>query len=405
MTKTSTAVKKTKHQLLFNRTLIFVCLGAILTSATISLYLFSRDNGSVQNLSNSHVAQTLPSALQCAEDLPVNVLVGQVLMVGLPADEMSNQASMFRQYHVGGAVLMSSPANPSDGSIKSFKSASHSIPLLISTDEEGGNVQRFETLGSLPSPQAVANSLSTDQAQQIISEHAARLKSVGVDMVLGPLADVSPTAGDGPLGSRAFSSDPYTVGRYDLAYIKGWQSAGLLPTLKHFPGMGSASANTDYQTATTPPLTSLKQRDFVPYEELTGKGAVVMVGNQNVPGWFDGPASLSPVVDNYLRNKLGYSVNLIITDSLDATAITSQSTLPDAVVDAIAAGNDMALIVGGDPYAITTKSNRSYISQSESELERAVKSGRISKQQLAMSVVRKLAAQKIPACSVTPSDF
>jgi beta-glucosidase-like glycosyl hydrolase len=94
-----------------------------------------------------------------------------------------------------------------------------------------------------------------------------------------------------------------------------------------------------------------------------------------------------------------------MTDSLDATAITSQSTLPDAVVDAIAAGNDMALIVGGDPYAITTKSNRSYISQSESELERAVKSGRISKQQLAMSVVRKLAAQKIPACSVTPSDF
>jgi beta-N-acetylhexosaminidase len=403
MTKKMNSVEGTKRNLLSKWGLISACLTIILTAAFIANHQLSHGNSSSPHPTNIRTVQSLPSNLQCAEELPVSVLVGQVLMVGLPANQMTDQASMFRQYHVGGVVLMSSPTNSSDGSIKSFKSASLPLPLIISTDEEGGLVQRFKSLGTLPSPQVVANTMSTRQVQQLIGRHATKLKSVGIDMVLGPLADVAPTNAAGALGSRVFSSDPYTVWQYDLAYIKGWQSAGLLPTIKHFPGMGSASANTDYQTATTPPLSLLKQRDFVPYRKLAGEGAAVMVGNQNVPGWFSGPASLSPVVDKYLRNTLGYSASLIVTDSLAAAAITSQYTLPNAVVDAIAAGNDMALIVGPDTSAITTQSNQNLINRSELALKQAVTIGRISKQHLAMSVVRKLAVQKISACSVMAS--
>ncbi len=360
--------------------------------------------GSVVGIASAKVTNSLssePAAEQCIDNLPTSFLAGQVLMVGIQAEGMSNQASVFKRYHVGGAVLMTAPSNPYDGSIKRFKRAAgrRGDPVLISTDEEGGEVQRFSAIGALPSPMQVANTLRPSQAQKLITQHGRKLKDVGVDMVLGPLADVAPRQGYGPLGDRVFSSNPQVVSAYDRAYVRGWQAAGLLPTLKHFPGMGSASGNTDYQPAITPSLSSLKQRDFVPYKKLAKSGTAIMVGNQTVPGWLKGPASLSPLVDRYLRKTLGYQNNLVVTDALNAAAVTHAVSETQAVVDAIAAGNDMALIVEGSN---DTASNAKLIKQLEAGLEKAVWSGAIPKPQLADSVLRKLTAQHIAACSIKP---
>lgn len=297
---------------------------------------------------------------------------------------------------------MTSPADPYDGSIKLFKSdaGSKGIPLLISTDEEGGMVQRFQTLGTLPAPADAAKQFSPNQMEEIIAKHGAKLKSIGVDMVLGPLADVALAQDESPLGSRVFSANPQIVSVYDKAYVRGWQSAGLVPTLKHFPGLGSATGNTDYQPAVTPPLSVLKQHDFIPYKELADSGMAVMVGSQNVPGWFSGPASLSPIVIQYLRQNLGYKNNLIVTDSLDANAVTSTVSVPDAVVKAVAAGNDIALIVDPDVGRITAAENAAIIKNAEAALEKAVANGAITKRQLAQSTARKLAAQGASACEL-----
>lgn len=345
------------------------------------------------------VRPPVKNAEQCVASLPVSFLAGQTLMIGIQSEDMSSQAAIFKRYHVGGAVLMDAPSNPYDGSIRRFKKAagSRGDKVLISTDEEGGEVQRFSSLGVIPAPQQVADTLSPSQAQKLIAHHGVKLKDAGVDMVLGPLADVAPHRGSGTLGDRIFSSNPDVVSAYDRAYVRGWQAAGLLPTLKHFPGMGSASGNTDYQSATTPPLSSLKRRDFVPYKKLAKSGTAVMVGNQNVPGWFRGPASLSPKVDRYLRTTLGYQNNLVVTDALNAAAISQVSSEAHAVVDAIAAGNDMALIVEASN---NPGSNAELIKHLEAGLEKAVSGGTIPKQQLVESVLRKLTAQHINACSL-----
>jgi beta-N-acetylhexosaminidase len=360
-----------------------------------------------QAFAPAHPIDRTPVALtqtQCAEKLPVDILAGQVLMVGLPGDQLSKQAAIFRKYHVGGAVIMSSPADPHDGTILAFKQngGNPGNPLLIATDEEGGIVQRFQDLGTLLAPADVANTYTTAQAEAMVAQHGTKLKAVGIDMVLGPLADVAPAQGTSALGNRVFSSNPDAVGSYAAAYMQGWQAAGLLPTLKHFPGMGSATGNTDFQPATTPPLASLKQRDFLPYVQLASSGTAVMIGNQNVPGWFPGPASLSPVVNAYLRNTLGYQDNLVVTDSLDTAAVASVDSVPTAVVKAIVAGNDMAIIVAPNADSITQNLNLGFIRQSELALERAVQSGALSKHQLAVSVARKLTAQHILACSLAP---
>lgn len=345
-----------------------------------------------------------PTPMQCVAKLPTDFLAGQVVMVGLPAGQMSVQTAMFTKNDIGGAALMTSPANPYDGSITSFKKSAGSlgVTLLIATDEEGGVVQRFSTLGALPSPQYVAATKTPTQAQQMVTAHGQKLKTVGIDMIFGPLADVASGEGTSPLGNRVFSSDPAVVQRYALAYVHGWQAAGLLPVVKHFPGMGSASGNTDYVPATTPPLAQLKQRDFIPYEGATATtGTAVMVGNQNVPGWFSGPASLSASPHTYLRQTLGYKNNLIVTDSLSAQAITSTTTEVQAAVQAIAAGNDIVLVV--ELPNSTAVQNETLFTQIHAALVKAVQAGTISRQQLAASVLRKLDAQHITACSITAS--
>lgn len=383
------------------RTLALICLDVAALLAVVGVWIVLHHAKTTTSETASQPKTTpLPDAVACAEQLPTDVLVGQILMVGLPSEAMAAQAPIFRQYYIGGAVLLTSPADPYDGSIEQFKkdASNPNAPLLVATDEEGGTVQRFQSLGTLPSPAQVASTLSPAQAEKLIAQHGAKLKAVGVDMVLGPLADVSPEHADGPLGSRVFSSDPQVVSDYARAYVQGWQAAGLLPTLKHFPGMGSATANTDYQPASAPPLATLQQRDFIPYHSLKDADVAVMMGNQDVPGWTSGPASLSAAANKYLRSTLGYTDNLIITDSLSAEAIASTTKVADAVVRAIAAGNDMALIVAPDPNTITTNSNLSSIDDAVNALKNAVEAGAVTRHQLAVSVARKLTAQHVSPC-------
>ncbi len=350
---------------------------------------------------SSYVAlYKLPAKLACTLHLSNQFLAGQVLMIGVHAADLQPEAALFKHYDVGGAVIMDSPANPYDGSIGLFKQAgaSRGVPLLLATDEEGGNVQRFTSLGILPSAQAAARTLDTAQAQALVTQHGQELRHIGIDIVFGPLADVAPLSGDSPLGDRIFSSDPVVANAYDLAYVHGWEAAGILPTLKHFPGLGSATANTDYAPATTPPLSQLKLRDFIPYSPaMAATGTAVMVGNQVVPGWSGGPASLSKTVDTYLRQTLGFGTNLVVTDSLTAHAITSIASETGAAVRAIAAGNDILVYVLQDT---SEQPNSALVSQLSAAINAGLATGHISKMQLATAVSAKLAAQHIDPCTL-----
>lgn len=340
------------------------------------------------------------TALSCVEEQPDGFLVGQVLMIGVSGQNLAARAALFRQLSLGGVVLTSAPLDPSDGSIQVFKMAAVSLGVspIIASDEEGGMIQRFSALGTLPSPQEVAAVMTPAQAQQMVTQYGQKLKAAGVDMVLGPLADVAPAQGESVLGNRVFSDDPHTVAAFDRAYVQGWQAAGLTPVLKHFPGMGSATGNTDYTLATTPPLTSLQQRDFIPYEGgMADTATAVMMGNQTVPGWFSGPASLSPAADSYLRDTLGYHANLIITDSLSAVAVTSVTDQATAAVDAIIAGNDMAIVADppGDMHSDTA-----LLQKIQAGLTAALHDGTLTRRRLAEAVARKLQTQRVDPCTI-----
>lgn len=331
----------------------------------------------------------------CIAAMPLPERIGQQIMIGVQGNELAAVEPFLQEHAIGGVIIMTSPDNPADGSIQHLK-ASQPIPLLIAADVEGGRpgqggdggVNRFHgTLGSLPSAEQAAESQSPEEAQATISAYGAQLSGIGIDAVFGPVVEVAPEGGESPLAPRVFSDDVGTVTEMSQAYVRGWQEAGILPFIKHFPG--AMDANTDFEEGVSPPLEDLRRRDFIPFQELVSTGTGVMTGNQIIEGMTEGPASLNrEVVTGLLRSELGYTNNLVVTDALNAEAIADPKA---AIYQSLHAGNDIALLVAPP----SDETMGSVFSQVVPEIEAAVTSGDYPEVELNASVGRILNAKGV----------
>lgn len=331
-----------------------------------------------------------PTALECVDAMPLAGRAAQVVWPAVYGDELARRTPLFAEWGVGGAVLMTWPEGATAAQLAALKQAG-ALPLLIATDEEGGRVQRLEHLGVIPSAAQMAETMSPDAVEQLIAHHATAVKALGVDVVFAPVVDVAPDGGGGPIGNRVFSDDPAVVGTFADAVVRGWQSAGVLPVLKHFPGHGAATGDTHDRGATTPPLDALRQRDLLPYASLAESGAGVMVGHLDVPGLTDAervPASLShAAITDLLRGEYGYADALVFTDALGMKAITNSFSVPESAERAIAAGADVVIFTSTDETPLVID-----------RLIDAVDTGRVDEQRLDEAVVRVLAAKGIDPC-------
>jgi beta-N-acetylhexosaminidase len=281
------------------------------------------------------------------------------------------------------------PAGQAEG-IAGLKAAS-TIPPLVAVDEEGGQVQHLRAvLGPIPSERQVASTMDPAGAQALITGHAQGMADLGVDVVFGPVVDVGPVGGGGPLGDRVFADDPAVVESFGRAYVDALAGAGLLPVLKHFPGHGAGQADSHDGPVGTPPIEELRARDLLPYEGLLDAPVGVMVGHLNVPGLSGTtPASVSDeAITGLLREELGFD-GLVFSDSLSMGAIAASRPPPQAAVSAIAAGADVALFVTiADPVAVVNA------------LETAVNDGTLPGDQVDASVARVLAAKDVDPCTL-----
>jgi beta-N-acetylhexosaminidase len=303
---------------------------------------------------------------------------------------------------VGGIILFGSDAPISLGSqlANVEAGAPQGIKPLVMTDEEGGEVQRMANLvGSLPWPATMATTMTVPQVEALAESTARAMVANGVTIDLAPVLDLA--SGPGPDaqhtdGPRSFSIQPSVATSYGLAFARGLQSGGVIPVVKHFPGEGSASANTDDAPASTPPIGQLESADLLPFEAAIKAGLpAVMVGNATVPGLTSMPASLSSsVIEGLLHEQLGFN-GLVITDSLSAGAISDIGlSIERASVDAIAAGADMVLFNSDTP-----------ISDSQSIVQQivaAVDAGTIPMARLDDAVKQVLAVKGASLCS-TPA--
>jgi beta-N-acetylhexosaminidase len=194
----------------------------------------------------------------------------------------------------------------------------------------------------------MAQTMTPGEVHALAASVGTSMIRLGVDVNLAPVLDLDagpgPSATD-PDGLRSFSAVPATAARYGVAFMTGMEAAGVVPVVKHFPGLGGSSGNTDFGAAATLPLSTLQTTGLVPFRAAIAAGApAVMVANASVPGLTGLPASVSPaVINGLLRQDLGFT-GLVLTDSLSAGAITQAGyRLPQAATAAIAAGADMIL--------------------------------------------------------------
>jgi beta-N-acetylhexosaminidase len=181
----------------------------------------------------------------------------------------------------------------------------------------------------------------------------ATMAGVGIDLDLAPVVDVNVNPANPAIGAldRSFSSDPAIVAAMAEAEIRGLHDRGVRAAIKHFPGLGSASANTDFDDVDV--TKTWTDAELEPYRALIEAGApdAIMSGhivNDRIdPGV---PASLSPAaIDGLLRAELGWS-GVVMTDDLGAEAIAGRYRRGEAIALAIEAGNDLLLFANQTIY-------------------------------------------------------
>ena len=230
-----------------------------------------------------------------------------------------------------------------------------SSPLLLMTDQEGGEVRRLpgapvqseKQIGASSNPTAAASAAGTGAGQN--------LAGVGMNVNLAPVLDVYYKSGNFiDQFQRSYSNKASTVSSCGQAFITAQQQTGVAATAKHFPGMGSAtrSQNTDAGPVTlNVSLSGLRTKDEVPYPAAIAAGVKLIMASWAVYPALDPshPAGLSPtVIQSELRGRLGYQ-GVTITDAIEAGALTSFGTSAQRAVLAAGAGMDVLLCSAQDP--------------------------------------------------------
>lgn len=230
--------------------------------------------------------------------------------------------------------------------------------LIIATDQEGGAVSRLSpplerpaALSSLAVPGAAPPGLEA-QAFGYGRQQGQELAAIGVNLNFSPVVDlknqrpISPFDFFSRINSRAISSDPELVARVATAYSRGLASAGVLATVKHFPGLGEVAADTHlFSARLDTPVDTLQQRDWLPFRQVTGQtDALMMLGHVTLPAVDSAyPASLSrKVVQGIIRQAWGHD-GVLVTDDLTMRAAQKHG-LCGATLAALNAGVDLLLI-------------------------------------------------------------
>ncbi|MEW1864018.1 beta-N-acetylhexosaminidase [Streptomyces sp. NBC_00669] len=222
-------------------------------------------------------------------------------------------------------------------------------PLLLMTDQEGGEVRRLPGAPTLSEKQVGEASQPQTAAAQAGTGAGQNLGGVGMNVNLAPVLDVYYTAGNFiDEYQRSFSNAPSTVSSLGQAFITAQQGTGVAATAKHFPGLGAATASQDTDAGPvtlTQSLSKLRSVDEAPYQAAIAAGVQLVMVSWAVYPALDAsaPAGLSAtVVQQELRGRLGYT-GVTVTDALEAGAISSSYSTAQRAVLAAGAGMDLLL--------------------------------------------------------------
>lgn len=300
-------------------------------------------------------------------------------------------AELIARYHVGGIIYFTWAHNTRDphqiadlsnGIQRAALAQPTPLPLLISTDQEHGIVCRVgEPATLMPGAMALGAGGSRSDARTAARIAGAELAALGINQNYAPDADVNVNPANPVIGVRSFGSDPQSVAGLVAAQVKGYQSAQVASTAKHFPGHGDTS--TDSHTG-LPSIQHTREQwaelDAPPFRAAVAAGIdSIMTAHIVVPALdpSEDPATLSrPILTGILREELGYD-GVVVTDSLGMEGVRTKYGDERVPVLALQAGVDQLL-------------NPPDLSVAWNAVLAAVKSGEISEARIEESILRIL---------------
>jgi beta-N-acetylhexosaminidase len=312
--------------------------------------------------------------------------IGQLFMVGFLGTSVTpDLASFIREYRPGGVILFSRNLESVEQMVdltNGLQACSPHSPLLISIDQEGGQVSRLpKGFTIFPPCGLLGRCNSTELAYAAAATIARELRAVGVNMNMAPVLDVNSNPDNPVIGDRAFGTTPDVVCELGSATTTGLQDNKVVACGKHFPGHGDTNVDSHKEL---PVVEASRERldavELLPFRRVVEKGIASMMTAHVLYRALDHelPATLSPtIINDFLRQKLRYD-GVVLTDDLEMHAIIDHYGIEDAAVRAVLAGCDVLLIC---------KDRDREVAAFEA-VEQAVASGTISVERLDLSAAR-----------------
>lgn len=274
----------------------------------------------------------------------------RAVIVGLSGPELlAEEAALLRGQRPLGVILFArniqDPAQLATLTAAVREELGEEAPILV--DQEGGRVARLRPphWPAFPAP-GVFEGCDPAAAEANATLLSMECVAVGMDVICGPVLDLRLPGAHQIVGDRGFSADPAEVVRLAEGWLRGVQSGGGIPVLKHMPGHGRATADSHLELPrVTEPRAELAA-DIAPFAALAGRGAWGMTAHLLYTALDDRrPATLSPIViADVIRGEIGFD-GLLLSDDLDMKALSGSPG--ELVAAALAAGCDVALQCSG----------------------------------------------------------
>ena len=285
-------------------------------------------------------------AYQKLKKMSQNEKISQILLVRYPEE---NQTEIIKKYQFGGYLFFAKDFKDKtkEDVIKMIADSNKvsKIPILTAVDEEGGIVVRVSRNKNLrseafPSPSELYKSGGFEKIKEDTIEKSNLLKSLGINLNLAPVVDVSTSPSD-YMYKRSLQEDAKTTAKFSSIVIETSKESGVSYTLKHFPGYGNNIDTHSGSSIDTRTKEEIENNDILPFKSGIKNKAEAILFSHNIVTSMDknNPASLSKTLHDYLRNDLNFS-GVIITDDLDMGAVKN---IENKNVLSLLAGNDLLI--------------------------------------------------------------
>ncbi|HLB94412.1 MAG TPA: glycoside hydrolase family 3 N-terminal domain-containing protein [Candidatus Babeliales bacterium] len=370
----------------------------IITFLTIALSL-------ANNPSISHAKPKISTIkTPIVADLTLAEKVGQLMLVSFRGEIANLDAhQLIQELYIGGIIYYNWANNLTNleqirklgADLQQLAGQTRlKIPLLIAVDQEGGKVARCPLTKS-PGNQALGLTNNPELAKNSAHITGRELKALNINTNLAPVVDINSNPQNPVIGSRSFGDTPEIVTTFGAQALAGYHTAGVITTLKHFPGHGDTSADSHLDLPVVhKALAELQTTELYPFAQLTNQTDMIMTAHILVPALDpDYCATLSRKTLNYLRAKIGFN-GVIITDSLVMAGVLKQvdQSVAEAAIQALRAGHDIILLGGAQLHGcnIIKELTVTDILAVQQAIIQAVKTNRISEAQIDLSVQRVL---------------